>query len=44
MANPHKVFDRIEFCIVKITLLLLALIGAVKLILLEVKSFFNVPP
>lgn len=35
-----NLFNHIEYLIVKITLLLLALIGAVKLILLELKAFF----
>jgi hypothetical protein len=39
MAKPQKnAFDRIEFFIVKITIILMALVAAVKLLLTEIRS------
>jgi hypothetical protein len=41
MVTPRKtLFDRLEYLIVKITILILAVIAAIKLISLELRFFF----
>ncbi len=43
MASSKNTFDRIDYWILRVTLILLALIGAIKLVLAELKSFLLHP-